>query len=223
MHDAVSDEQARRWDSAYEERGAEGVSWYQAVPEASLDLVDALSVPKTAAVIDIGGGASLLATSLLGRGFTDVTVLDISSAALAASERQMGEAVQVRMVQADVLAWRPARRYDLWHDRATFHFLVTEDDRDAYVRTLRSAIAPVGFVILATFAPDGPPTCSGLPVIRYSVADLAQILGDTFDVLETRREEHVTPAGIRQPFTWLAGRFTDRSDLSDGQAAILHA
>jgi SAM-dependent methyltransferase len=207
MPDAVSSEQERHWDSAYEERGAEGVSWYQTVPQASLDLVKALGVPNTAAVVDIGGGTSLLASFLVERGFTDVSVLDISGSALGASKRRMGEAVHVRMLQADVLAWRPARRYDLWHDRAMFHFLVTEDERDAYVRTLRSAIAPLGFVILATFAPDGPPTCSGLPVVRYSDDGLAQVLGDTFDVLETRREEHTTPRGALQPFTWLAGRF----------------
>jgi trans-aconitate methyltransferase len=177
------------------------------VPQASLELVEALGVPNTAAVVDIGGGTSLLASFLVERGFTDVSVLDISGSALGASKRQLGEADHVRMLQADVLAWRPARRYDLWHDRAMFHFLVTEDERDAYVRTLRSAIAPLGFVILATFAPDGPPTCSGLPVVRYSADGLAQVLGDTFDVLETRREEHTTPRGALQPFTWLAGRF----------------
>ena len=111
------------------------------------------------------------------------------------------------MLQADVLTWRPGRRYDCWHDRAMLHFLVLDDERDAYLRTLHSAVAPAGFVILATFAPDGPPTCSGLPVVRYSEDDLVSILGDTFDVLETRREEHTTPRGAHQPFTWIAGRF----------------
>jgi SAM-dependent methyltransferase len=207
MPDAATSEHARRWDSAYEERGAEGVSWYQAAPVVSLELVEALGVPSSAAVIDIGAGTSLLAASLAGRGFTDVTVLDISRSALAASQRRMGEAASVHMVQADVRTWLPRRRYDLWHDRATFHFLVTADERDSYVRTLRSAVAPDGFAIVATFAPDGPPTCSGLPVVRYSVEGLAEILGDTFDVLETRREEHTTPRGALQPFTWLAGRF----------------
>ena len=207
MSDAPSADQTRRWDAAYEERGAEGVSWYQAVPVVSLELVDALGVPSTAAVIDIGGGASLLASALVERGFTDVTVLDLSSSALAASRRRSDETVDVSMLQADVLRWRPGRRYDCWHDRAMLHFLVLDDERDAYLRTLQSAVAPAGFVILATFAPDGPPTCSGLPVVRYSEDDLVSILGDTFDVLETRREEHTTPRGALQPFTWIAGRF----------------
>ena len=207
MSDVPSADQTRRWDAAYEERGAEGVSWYQAVPVVSLELVDALGVPSTAAVIDVGGGASLLASALVERGFTDVTVLDLSSSALAASGRRSDETVDVSMLQADVLTWRPRRRYDCWHDRAMLHFLVLDDERDAYLRTLHSAVAPAGFVILATFAPDGPPTCSGLPVVRYSEDDLVSILGDTFDVLETRREEHTTPRGAHQPFTWIAGRF----------------
>jgi len=176
------------------------------MPAVSLELFDALGIPTTASVIDIGGGTSLLATSLIGRGFTDVTVLDISKSALEAGRRRE-EAVDVPTLRADVLTWRPSRRYDCWHDRATFHFFVTEDEREAYRRTLQSAIAPAGFVILATFASDGPPTCSGLPVVRYSSDDLAQVLGDTFDVLGARREEHTTPRGILQPFTWIAGRF----------------
>jgi len=176
------------------------------MPAVSLELFDALGIPTTASVIDIGGGTSLLATSLIGRGFTDVTVLDISKSALEAGRRRE-EAVDVPTLRADVLTWRPLRLYDCWHDRATFHFFVTEDERKAYRRTLQSAIAPAGFVILATFASDGPPTCSGLPVIRYSSDDLAQVLGDTFDVLGARREEHTTPRGTRQPFTWIAGRF----------------
>lgn len=196
---------ADHWDAAYEERGAENVSWYQAVPAVSLELIDALGVPSTAPVIDVGAGTSLLATSLVGRGFTDVTVLDISSSALEAGRGM--EAVDVLTIQADVLRWRPSRRYDCWHDRATFHFFVTEDERDAYRRTLQSALAPAGFVILATFASDGPPTCSGLPVVRYSEDALMRVLGDTFDILETRREEHTTPRGACQPFTWIAGRF----------------
>jgi SAM-dependent methyltransferase len=206
MTDAGAATQARHWDTAYEQRGAQGVSWYQAVPVVSLELFDALGIPTSASVIDIGGGTSLLAASLVGRGFTDVTVLDISKSALEVGGAQE-ETVDVTMLQADVLTWLPSRRYDCWHDRGTFHFFVAEDEREAYRRTLQSAIAPAGFVILATFASDGPPTCSGLPVIRYSTDDLAEVLGDTFNVLETRREEHRTPRGALQPFTWIAGRF----------------
>ena len=111
----------------------------------------------------------------------------------------------MRCVHADLLKWEPDRRYDVWHDRAVFHFLVAPSDRDTYVATMRRAVVPGGKVIVATFAEDGPQMCSGLPVDRYSAADLSTALGDAFDVLETRREHHVTPRGAAQPFTWVAG------------------
>ena len=195
------DEKAGRWDAAYAQRGVEGVSWYQPVPAVPLELIEALGVPRTAAVIDVGGGASLLADKLVRRGFSDVTVLDIASSALDATRQRIGARASVSFVQADLLTWRPSRRYDLWHDRAVFHFLVTDADRETYARTLREAVAPGGAVILATFAPDGPATCSGLPVLRYSIDDLGEILGGTFDQLESLREEHITPRGSTQPFT----------------------
>jgi len=186
------------------------VSWYQPVPEVSLQLIESLNVPPTSALIDIGGGASLLAECLVREGFSDVTVLDISASALDLSRQRQEESARVTFIHADVLAWRPSRHFDLWHDRATYHFLVEEEDRETYARTLRDAVAPGGIVILATFAPDGPPTCSGLPVRRHSVDDLAQALGASFEPLESLREEHITPAGSVQPFTWVAGRMTGR-------------
>jgi len=135
-----------------------------------------------------------------------VTVLDISRSALDASRGRLADPASVSYFHDDLLAWQPSRRYDVWHDRAVFHFLVDEEDRQTYGRTLRSALAPGGFVILATFAPDGPPTCSGLPVVRYSAETLADTLGATFERLEVRREEHTTPRGSTQHFTWIAGR-----------------
>ena len=111
----------------------------------------------------------------------------------------------MRCVRADLLGWEPDRRYSLWHDRAAFHFLIDERDREQYVETLRSAVAPGGNVIIATFAADGPEVCSGFPVRRYSAADLSTALGDAFELVEMRREEHVTPRGVTQPFTWIAG------------------
>jgi hypothetical protein len=112
----------------------------------------------------------------------------------------------VRCVQGDILEWVPDRRFELWHDRAVFHFLVDEQDRRRYVRTLRDDLSPGGAVVVGTFAADGPPTCSGLPVGRYSADDLVAELGEPFELVATRREEHVTPRGIVQPFTWVAGR-----------------
>jgi hypothetical protein len=112
----------------------------------------------------------------------------------------------VRCVQADILEWVPDRAFGLWHDRAVFHFLVADDERERYLRTLRSAVRPGGAVILATFAADGPERCSGLPVRRHSPAELVEALGDGFELHESRRQEHVTPGGAVQPFTWIAGR-----------------
>jgi trans-aconitate methyltransferase len=201
----MSSARARHWNSAYEDRGAEGVSWYQALPAVSLELVEALGISHEAPVIDIGGGASFLAKSLLERGFSDVTVLDISRSALAMSERDQGGS-GISLIEADVLRWNSTRRYGLWHDRATFHFLVADRDRATYTRKLEATLAPGGFVILATFAPDAPPTCSGMPVVRYSEQDLAEVLGPSFEVVESRREEHTTPRGAVQQFTWVAAR-----------------
>jgi trans-aconitate methyltransferase len=172
----------------------------------SLELVEALGAPVDAAVIDVGGGAAFLADVLVERGFTDVTVLDISAAALEEGRRRLGKDASIHRLHEDVLTWRPIRRYDLWHDRAVFHFLVAAADRARYLQTLASAVRPGGGVIVATFAPDAPERCSGMPVTRYSAGELSEVLGDTFEHLETRREEHVTPRGMMQPFTWIAGR-----------------
>lgn len=200
------EQRAIQWDAVYRARGVEGVSWYQAVPKVSLELIEALHVRRDAAVIDVGGGASLLADRLVDRGFSDLTVLDVSASALEESRRRLGDGVPVCWLCEDLLTWLPRRRYGLWHDRAVFHFLVADADRAVYLRALRSAIEPGAGVILGTFASDGPEMCSGLPVIRYSVEDLVRVLGETFEPVESRREEHTTPGGSKQPFTWLAGR-----------------
>jgi len=199
-------EAAAHWDSAYANHGGESASWYQATPQMSLELFGALGVGRDAGVIDVGGGASRLVDELVAKGFTDVDVLDLSGKALAESRRRLGGDASVGLLQADVLTWEPQRRYGLWHDRALFHFLVDAGDRNRYLQTLRSAVEANGAVVLATFAPDGPPTCSGLPVARYSTDDLVELLGRRFTRLAAHREEHVTPRGSIQPFTWVAGR-----------------
>jgi 2-polyprenyl-3-methyl-5-hydroxy-6-metoxy-1,4-benzoquinol methylase len=199
---------ARRehWDAAYVDRGAEGVSWFQKEPRFSLELFDALGITSSTAVIDIGGGASRLVDRLVQRGYEDLTVLDLSDAALEAAQRRLPAGAAVRWIHQDLLTWKPDRRWDVWHDRAVFHFLVDPDDQDRYLRLLRSVISPDGAVVIATFASDGPDYCSGLPVARYSADRLAALLGETFAVVEERREIHTTPAGVRQPFTWIAAR-----------------
>ena len=202
-------ERARHWDAAYENRGATGVSWFQPAPTVSVELIERLGTPKDASIIDIGGGASLLVDALLGRGFSDLSVLDVSQSALSAVGERLGPTSSVVLLHEDLLDWKPERRFDVWHDRAVFHFLVESEDQENYLRTLRSALSPEGAIVIATFASDGPEYCSGLPVVRYSSADMAKILGSDFAVVEQLREEHVTPAGVTQPFTWVVARRVD--------------
>ena len=193
---------ADHWDGAYVSRSAHGVSWYEPTPRVSLELIDALGVPKAAAVIDVGGGASGLAGELVERGYSDVTVLDVSSTALKESARRFADAVT--HLHVDLLSWRPSREYALWHDRALLHFFIDHDDRERYMETLVVAVPVGGFVVLGVFASDGPETCSGLPVNGYAVNDLATLLGEGFEQRLARRDEHVTPGGVSQPFTWAA-------------------
>jgi trans-aconitate methyltransferase len=197
---------SEHWDRVYAERAPADLSWHQTIAAVSLELIEALGVERSAAVIDVGGGASTLADSLVARGFTDVSVLDVSELALAAARRRVGDEAGVRWLHADMLTWQPERRYDLWHDRAAFHFLVTAADQESYLRTMRAALVPGGVVVLATFAPDAPPTCSGLPVVRRTAVELADALGPGFEQLKESRELHTTPRGTPQPFTWIAGR-----------------
>src|SRR5688500_17598941 len=149
------------WDGVYRERGSEEVSWYQAEPQPSLDLIRSVE-PGRRGVIDVGGGASPLGPRLIADGFADVTVLDVSEEALGLARRRPG-ADGVEWVCADLLTWRPGRAWRVWHDRAVFHFLTGAADRAAYLAVLREALAPGGAVVLGVFAPDGPSHCSGLP------------------------------------------------------------
>lgn len=157
--------------------------------------------------IDIGGGASNRVDALLSRGWQDVTVLDVAEAALEATKQRLGQkAAKVQWQVADITNWQPSRRYDVWHDRAVFHFLTEPKQRQAYRKALRAGLAQGGLVIIATFAPDGPEKCSGLPVQRYDPASLASELGDEFQLIEGWREEHLTPSGSLQSFNWCAFR-----------------
>jgi len=160
-----------------------------------------------AAVIDVGGGASPLTRALLDRGFRDLTVLDISAAGIRHARDRLGpSAGQVHWLTADVLSWRPRRRYQAWHDRAVFHFLTIEEHRQQYLHTLDTATAPGAIAVFGCFAPDGPQQCSGLPVARYSAAQLARQIGAEWLLISQDREEHITPAGTIQPLTWVALR-----------------
>ena len=191
------------WEGIYVRKDEDEVSWYQAHPTTSLQLLSNTGLGRDAAIIDAGGGASRLVDHLLDAGYTDITVLDIAEAALEKARARLGErARQVRWIVADLLTWQPERRYDIWHDRAVFHFLTAAEDRRRYVEVLKRALKPDGHVIIATFAPDGPEKCSGLPVMRHSPESIAAALGAGFELLETADEHHVTPAGKVQHFNY---------------------
>jgi SAM-dependent methyltransferase len=196
------------WERVYREKRENEVSWFQDKPLLSLELIQA-NVPKAAHIIDIGGGASNLVDALLAEGYQHLTVLDLAAAALMKAKSRLGaDAGRVRWIEADVTRWLPDEVYDLWHDRAVFHFLVDAVDRSAYRRALMAGVKPGGMVIIATFAPDGPVKCSGLPVVRYSPQMLAAELGDQFKLVESRVQDHPTPAGAVQKFQFSRFRRT---------------
>ncbi len=197
------------WDERYRSAPADTLSWYEDDPATSLELIDELGVAPQDSVIDVGGGQSRLVDRLLDRGATDLTVLDASAVALDASRARLaGAADRVQWVVADVRAWHPPRRWDLWHDRAVFHFMVSPAERAGYLGALTAGVAPGGAVVLATFAGDGPTMCSGLPVARYGPDDLAATLAaaGSFRIMAARRQLHTTPGGAPQPFSWVAAR-----------------
>jgi trans-aconitate methyltransferase len=189
------------WDDVYHRVGVDRVSWYQTEAAVSVSMIEAAG--RVRSVVDIGGGASVLVDELVNAGVPDVTVLDLSPHALDLARQRLGSrAGSVQWLSQDVRTWVPDRRFDLWHDRAVFHFLTEPADREAYRATLRRALNPGGHVVIGTFAADGPTHCSGLPVARYDAAALAAEFPDLSPV-DRRRAEHTTPSGATQPFTWL--------------------
>jgi SAM-dependent methyltransferase len=194
------------WNAAYATRGAEGVSWADPAGSESLPLLLPLLAPGDP-VLDAGGGASDLGAALVAQGLGPVTVLDLSDTALDLGRARAGAAAsRIAWVRGDVTRWTPSRRFALWHDRAVFHFLTTPAERDAYVRALGAGLAQGGLAIIATFALDGPEKCSGLPVERYDAEKLVQTLGPKFHLEASWREEHLTPWGASQAFTWCVFR-----------------
>lgn len=196
---------AAHWDEIYVRGDPNEATWFQAEPAVSLMLIEHVGPAPDAAIVNVGGGGSCLARRLQRRGFKDITVVDVSSAALAQT-RGEDVAGDVHLLNQDLLRWAPTRRYDVWHDRALFHFFVRDEDRRRYVDVLRSALKDGGIVIVATFAEDAPSQCSGLPTMRYSSAELVSLFGHGYRLVADHREEHRTPAGGVQPFTWVVLR-----------------
>ncbi|OKO77206.1 class I SAM-dependent methyltransferase [Bradyrhizobium sp. NAS96.2] len=189
------------WQTVYLTKGEQQVSWSQADPQPSLRLIESVAPGRDASIIDIGGGASRLVDALLARGFHDLTVLDLSEAALASARERIGAAGEaVRWVADDATVWQPPRAFDIWHDRAAFHFLVEERDRAAYLDRLHRGVKASGHAVIGTFALDGPEKCSGLPVQRYDPATLSRAIGPAFELIAHEAHRHVTPWGATQSF-----------------------
>ncbi|HEY7373211.1 MAG TPA: methyltransferase domain-containing protein [Polyangia bacterium] len=197
--------QAREhWESVYRSKAADQVSWYRPHLERSLRTIEAAGLNRDAAIIDVGGGASTLVDDLLARGYTNVTVLDVSPQALETAKARLGaRAARVRWLVADVTrADLPAAAYDCWHDRAVFHFLREEAERRRYVAAVRRSVKPGGHVLIATFGPDGPSRCSGLDVVRYGADQLHAAFGGEFQKVDSATEIHTTPGGKPQQFVY---------------------
>ncbi len=192
------------WEKIYTTKAATEVSWFQEHAQLSLKLILDAGIPTSASIIDVGGGASTLVDDLLAHGYDNVTVLDLSGSALATAKARLGtRGSQARWLETNILTTKlPAHGYDVWHDRAVFHFLTTQEERQAYVRQVLRSVKPGGLVIVATFAEDGPNQCSGLSVMRYSANALHAEFGEPFQLLGHERESHHTPTGNEQQFVY---------------------
>jgi ubiquinone/menaquinone biosynthesis C-methylase UbiE len=196
----TNDRQAH-WQNLYLTKAENEVSWFQATPAISLEMIDAAGIDTDSAIIDVGGGSSRLVDSLVGRGYRNVTVLDLSEAALSVAKTRLGDnARAVEWIVADTTRWKSGGKFDLWHDPAAFQFLTEDRDRSAYISRLKEALRTGGTAIIASFSLEGPEKCSGLPVQRYDAASLGEVLGSAFRLMEARDHEHHTPWGSVQRF-----------------------
>ena len=200
----ASTQSKSHWENIYETKDATQVSWFQQHPELSFQFIEHTGVDKAGKIIDVGGGASTLVDDLLANGYENVTVLDISSAALQVAQQRLGRlASKVTWLVANITQVKlPHSFYDVWHDRAVFHFLTLAEDRARYVKAVQHSVKTGGHVIVATFGIDGPQRCSGLEVVRYSPDSLHDEFGDDFDLVNTTNELHQTPFGTEQKFIY---------------------
>ena len=201
-------ERKSHWNTVFQTKQLTEVSWYQARPDISLDYLHGFHLPKTARIIDVGGGDSLLVDYLLEEGYKNVTVLDISANALERAKARLGEAkaAKVEWVVADASAFKPKVKYDFWHDRAAFHFFTEEKDVKRYIKNVQQSIAPGGYLVLGTFSENGPEKCSGLPVKKYSEAAMKERLQQFFEKLKCLTVKHLTPTETVQEFVFCGFR-----------------
>ena len=208
-------ESKEHWNKIYTDKSPTEVSWFQKHADLSLSLIRNTGIPASASIIDVGGGESTLVDDLLAQEYENITVLDLSKVALDAAKSRLGKnASKVQWIESNVLeAELPLHAYDIWHDRAVFHFLTIEEDRRAYVQQVKHAVKPGGFVIVATFAEDGPTECSGLPVMRYSADELHSEFGESFKLINQEKESHHTPNGADQKFIYCLCKIVDSKSM----------
>ncbi|MGK7392259.1 MAG: class I SAM-dependent methyltransferase [Candidatus Cyclobacteriaceae bacterium M2_1C_046] len=200
-------ERSKHWENIYRTKELNDVSWYQPTPITSLNYIQELNISKTAKIIDIGGGDSLFADHLIEFGYQDITVLDISAEALERAKKRLGSnASKVKWIASDIVDFTPTEEYDLWHDRATFHFLVKEDEIKKYVETVNKAIKSGGYLILGTFSEQGPEKCSGLNIKQYSEGSMNSRFDEAFEKLKCKKSDHKTPSGSIQNFIFCSFR-----------------
>jgi 2-polyprenyl-3-methyl-5-hydroxy-6-metoxy-1,4-benzoquinol methylase len=191
------------WDKVYQTKKLTEVGWYQPVPQTSLDFVQEHAKSKQSRIIDIGGGDSFLTDYLLSEGYQDLTVLDISEKAITRAQKRLGsKAKHVKWVVSDITQYKTKGQFDIWHDRAAFHFLTEDKDVDAYLNILNSALQPGGIFILGTFSDNGPMMCSGLNITQYSEEEITQLLGSAFEKIKCINPDHITPGGSVQNYTF---------------------
>jgi 2-polyprenyl-3-methyl-5-hydroxy-6-metoxy-1,4-benzoquinol methylase len=190
------------WETIYQTKAPTQVSWYQSHPRLSLQFIKRTQVDHAAQIIDVGGGASTLVDALIANDFEHLSVLDISATALQVAQQRLGEyAAHITWLEADITQARlPHHFYDVWHDRAVFHFLTRPQDRQSYIESVQHSVKPGGHVIVATFASDGPTSCSGLNIVQYSPEGLHAEFGADFQLADSTRETHETPFGTEQRF-----------------------
>jgi ubiquinone/menaquinone biosynthesis C-methylase UbiE len=200
----MMNDQSAHWEKVYQTKSADAVSWFQEHASRSLDIIRSIGADKSAGIIDVGGGAATLVDDLLADGFRGITVLDLSESALEVARSRLGaKGSLASWIAGDIRSVElPEQAYDIWHDRAVFHFLTEARDREAYVQQVMRSVKPGGHVIVATFAPNGPEQCSGLPVARYAPDQLHGEFGPAFDLVEHALEDHATPWGSIQHFVY---------------------
>ena len=207
---SYTNEMSTQWESTYQSKQASERSWTQESPVESLELFERIDLRHDDPIIDIGGGSSVLVDALISREYSDLTVLDISQTAIEEPRVRVasvfGDEIAVEWISSDIITFSPVRSYALWHDRAVFHFLVDPSEQERYVQIAGHAVRQGGSLIIATFSPDGPEMCSGLPVRRWSSDELESLFSADFSAIESFERDHHTPWGATQPFTWMLMR-----------------